>query len=988
MTQPPPTTRWTMVVVSHSHWDREWYLPFQAFRLKLVGMICRLLDILKADPRYRCFMLDGQTVILDDFAEAAPQRFAELAEQIRAGRILVGPWFVLPDEFLVSGEALIRNLQRGIATAEQCGEPMRLGYLPDAFGHIAEMPQILQGFGVDAAALWRGVPGEATATEFVWEAPDGSKVLTVFLIGGYFNAGGLPTDPDGLRVRIEEMRQGLAPRATTPYLLLMNGGDHVWPQAELPEILDRARELFPDAEIVHGSLPELVRLIRQVEHRGEVGPWLTIRGELRSGERAHLLPGVLSSRMWIKQRNDACQTLLERWAEPFAALSARACDADVPGPLPADAVGSLLDLAWRYLLLNHPHDSICGCSVDQVHEEMRHRFDSAEQIAGQIAADSLQRLAAAVATGEAAADPAASAIVVFNAGGTRTDFVRHWLPTGDGAGDVILADANGTPTPYQILGRRESEIVAADVSREDLQRLLALVKPDAGEWTQPQIDALEAMLRATLAERLANAIVTRVDIRPSLRPRAVQVVLSVAEHGRHDYTALAEGLGEIARLAARGDVDRFELRVGRREAVEIGFVAAEVPGWGYRTYTVRPGHRRALPPPAAAANHWIENEFLIVQVNPRDATFSIIDKETGAVYEGLNRFADTGDAGDEYNFNPPAGNTTVSQPAEPPVVRLVEAGPIRWTLDVAFELALPRCLAPDRRSRAAETVRCPVRYTVSLTEAIPRVDVHAVVVNQAADHRLQVAFPSRIKTDHAAAESHFGVVERRLTMPTNTQAWLEQPATTAPQRSFVDVSDGQTGLLVANRGLPEYEVLPESEGATVAITLLRCVGWLSRDDLEVRRGHAGPPVETPGAQCPGEHRFDYALVPHAGDWRSAFHLAHQFAVPLRAVTTGLHPGDLPPVAGLIRVEPDEVVVSAIRDRDGDLVVRVLNQSPEPQSARIGVLGRPSRAVLADLREQPTDVALPLDGSSLTIHLRPHQLATVRFGFDRAPGGGG
>ena len=103
----------TLLVVSHTHWDREWYLPFQLYRIKLVRLIDRLLAILENDPRYAYFMLDGQTVILEDYLEVRPERRAALEGHITSGRVLAGPWYILPDEFLVSGESIIRNLQRG-----------------------------------------------------------------------------------------------------------------------------------------------------------------------------------------------------------------------------------------------------------------------------------------------------------------------------------------------------------------------------------------------------------------------------------------------------------------------------------------------------------------------------------------------------------------------------------------------------------------------------------------------------------------------------------------------------------------------------------------------------------------------------------------------------------------------------------------------------------------------------------------------------------
>ena len=178
-----------IILVPHTHWDREWYQTFQQFRIRLVHTIDKLLDILDRDDKFKHFMLDGQTIVLDDYLEVQPEQEERLKRYISAGRIQVGPWYLQPDEFLVSGESLIRNLQIGLQRAAEFGGGMRIGYVPDCFGHIAQLPQILQGFGIDNAVFWRGVGAEAHKSEFYWAAPDGTQVLVIHLAGplGYFS---------------------------------------------------------------------------------------------------------------------------------------------------------------------------------------------------------------------------------------------------------------------------------------------------------------------------------------------------------------------------------------------------------------------------------------------------------------------------------------------------------------------------------------------------------------------------------------------------------------------------------------------------------------------------------------------------------------------------------------------------------------------------------------------------------------------------------
>ncbi|MGQ9622694.1 MAG: hypothetical protein ACUVTO_04525 [Candidatus Caldatribacteriaceae bacterium] len=213
--------------VSHTHWDREWYESLDSFRLRLVRLMDKLLEILHRDHLYQTFMLDGQTIILEDYLEIRPEREEELRALVSSGRILIGPWYILPDEFLVSGETHIRNLLFGQRIARRFGGKMAVGYLPDSFGHIAQMPQLLKKSGIGYAVIWRGVPASVKTSEFWWEAPDGSRVLTLYMPFGYGVAANLPSDKETLLRRIKRLLEQLLPFATTSHILLMNGSDHV-----------------------------------------------------------------------------------------------------------------------------------------------------------------------------------------------------------------------------------------------------------------------------------------------------------------------------------------------------------------------------------------------------------------------------------------------------------------------------------------------------------------------------------------------------------------------------------------------------------------------------------------------------------------------------------------------------------------------------------------------------------------------------------------
>ena len=282
---------------------------------------------------------------------------------------MIGPWYVLPDEWLVSGEALIRNLRLGLRKAATFGGGMRIGYVPDQFGHVGQLPQIFRGFGFDGAALWRGVPAEIAQTCFRWEAADGSSVFTAYLPRGYGNAALLPFDPDALADRFMREIKHLEPFARISSLLLMNGSDHLEPQPGLPAALEAAVGTTPWSD---GRDWHLGRVL----------------GSRKDASLREIFPstGASSAPACVRRCFPGAPPPVRRRSRLISATTG--CSRAIsslwpPGSRPSavNLTAGLLDLAWRIALENHPHDSICGCSVDRVHAQMESRFQRVEEIA-------------------------------------------------------------------------------------------------------------------------------------------------------------------------------------------------------------------------------------------------------------------------------------------------------------------------------------------------------------------------------------------------------------------------------------------------------------------------------------------------------------------------------------------------------------------------------------------------------------------------------
>ena len=724
-------------------------------------------------------------------------------------------------------------------------------------------------------------------------------------------------------------------------------------------------------------------------NRQEV-PLQVLSGEMRSSQYAHLLPAVLSMRMWIKQQNTASEHLLERWVEPLTAWAWK---------LGATYPAGLVRLAWKYLLQNHPHDSICGCSIDQVHRENAVRFAQSQQVAEGAIAQALQTIVAAIDTRPPIPTSHTPVpIVVFNpAPGPRTEAVQAMVQIPGSLRHAVIIDERGTLSggladqpgglvkhmPYTIVNRWRQEIGSMPLARETMAAAVAI----AGAQAPGELIRMAEGTMTTILGQPENAYgIVRLHIEDGQQPGVTHIEVMIAPRERvtaydHDLLAAEE---QIRSLLEREDIHTLEVSVIDQAHETIDFVAEDLPAYGLKTFWMYPRGLKEETSPAlanslASQQHSIENEWYRVEASTEDGTLTVTDKKTGAIFPGLNRFVDGGDIGDLYTYCPPAHDILISQPLEPPKIELVNVGPVRAILRVSGRWSLPSACAANRAERSSRPTVCHIVSDISLTPGRRRIDISTSVENRVKDHRLRVIFPVPYTVEHAAAEGAFEVRTRPVAAPrpADVADWAEEPVNTFPQKRFVDISNGSIGLGVLNRGLPEYEILQTGPGVApgqmaVALTLLRCVEWLSRGDLPTRRGHAGPMEYTPEAQCLGHQVFDYALVPHHGDWEADEALvlreAQAFNTPVRAVVVpfgtkheehkeGLRQGELlPSRTTLLEVEPRELVVSAIKcSNTGEgLIVRVYNQLAHAVEAAI----RPglvfSSAFVANLQEKPQE----------------------------------
>lgn len=463
-----PTSKRTGHYVASTHWDREWYESFQDYRFRLVNLLDELLDMMKTNPAFKYYQMDGQTITIEDYLEIRPEREADIREMTRSGRLKLGPWYVLPDEFLVSGESIIRNIALGLQVAGRFGEPSKAGFMCDMFGHISQMPQIFQGFGIDNALLWRGVNETTHGGMFRWQSPDGTEVIVYRFSprSGYcsYDFKVRKCHEPGVAFEFEQaikdFREYLdfeTGRCPTDAFLVFDGGDHMEIEPRTTDLLAEANRRFNDVEIIGSTLDAFIEAVRKQRDRIT----RVFIGELRDpavvGDEQWLIPGVLSSRIHLKQANARCENELCLWAEPFSVFAARSGKAYPAG---------YLQVAWRHLLQNHPHDSMCGCSIDQVHKDMLYRFDQSQLIASHVTRDALRHIAERVRLPEMGEKD--MAVVVFNPGSEAVDgpvdltlrfphgidaVYQEWFAFEEKIG-FRLYDSDGQELPYQYVNQR------------------------------------------------------------------------------------------------------------------------------------------------------------------------------------------------------------------------------------------------------------------------------------------------------------------------------------------------------------------------------------------------------------------------------------------------------------------------------------------------------------------------------------------------------
>ena len=926
-------------LIPHTHWDREWRYPVWKNRMLLIDFMEALLDILDKDADYHCFLMDGQCVPIEDYLEVAPDKREKVCRYIKDGRIAIGPWYTLPDLYPLDGECLVRNLLKGIRLSQGYGGCQKVAYNSFGWGQIAQFPQIYKEFGFDFIVAAKKVSEErAPASEFLWESPDGTQVLTTRLgkfarANFFFNAYikvryGLDYLDDNFkynpaqaglayhRAGVEEQdddyflispKQAYHPEfisdgvnkawaATEDTLLkghrlFLNGCDFSTPQPDLTKIIKDANKIFKDRKFVNCRLEDYARKAKEINK----DDLKVLKGELRDGPACDCSGNALSSRIYIKQLNKQAQNILIHSVEPLASIS---------GMMGKEYPKTLLDIAWKYMLHSHAHDSINGVAQDKTAEDTVYRLNQAIEI-GKVVYEKL--------TGDM--------IKLIDLSKYEPD-------------DLLMVVFNPLASPVS-----------------DVVKVCIDTPQDKNIWSVSAVDCdgIEAVIQEV-----------------SRKEKAVPV---------HDM-----------------DSRPWPYYIDRHICyMDCG----EIPAVGYKVFRIIPQKtfkrnwfyplemRTATGKEISNAPNCLENDYLKVEV-AFNGTLSITDKNSGKVYSDMHYFEDTGDAGNYWSYYPPYQNKTINSLGLAARIWAEDNGPLSATIAVEMSMKIPAfCYEPTygiqgESKRSDEETTLVITSWITLKYGSRTVDIKTKLFNTARNHRLRVVFPTGIKAQNACASGHFTVDKRPSSPVKNTEGKYYPEMQTLPMQHFVDVSDGDKGIALLNNCLTEYE-LADDEKSHLYLTLFRSVGNM------ILTGWRCSPVypKQQGSYLLREMEYEYSIYPHEGDFAAGnvYKEAQKLNNPLVSIQTSQHTmGSLPEKVGFFAIKPENLILSAFKkaeDRDS-FIVRVFNPLETTVVGEIELFNPVSKAYQVNLNEERVADLVVENGKAITIKVGPHKIVTVEL----------
>ncbi len=916
---------------------REWYLPFQKFRHQLVKLVDELLIILDNDKDYY-FTFDGQTIVLEDYFEIRPEKKEKLLSYIREGRVTVGPWYILPDIWLVGQESLIRNLEYSydLATKDYDIPLMKIGYLPDMFGHSRAIPQLfgnLTDFKV--LMVWRGVPPQIKVIPFHWKSSNSAKtsVLTIYMPFGYGNAAHLPEEPEKLSAEITNLVSQLEPYSPISVYLLHHGTDHQVPNQRVALALEQVQ--IKNMEIQLGVLNDFVLKYKEILNQTDY-QIPEYAGELRSAYKAHLLQDTYSARMWIKIWNQKVEDLLVHYAEPLNTYLWHYFDKEYPT--------SYLNQAWKWHLRNQPHDSICGCSVDQTHEEMKFRYSFAEAIVENTIDDAVTHI-------EEETEPSSNlSCLVFNPTNCSDELMYFEFIAPEKTKCRTLTSPEGKK--YEIQPLRTSSDMIWEM-RVGARKLKVLMKMLPGR-------------------QLMGLYINDAHLVDGDDPDTCEVRLLMGDkpEGEYDAGDMKKNLLEVINSKK---YKNFHILVTKELKQTFGVLAPLSP-MGFSVFKIDTDSEFSdSSDNLVISKNRVSNGYYDVTFN-KDGTINLLDKKSSIHYSNLHKFEDWGDRGDEYTFGK----------LEPEFVKVTKIersieneGPLFCDVIQKFHLELFEKVDSSREKRIGK-VEIPVTVRFRFYRDIPRIDMRTELANQAKDHRLRICFDLPFSSKFTKTSTHFGYI-KRIGDPVGDENYIEKPSGIQPQKGYIRIEDdnGKASVSLFNKGLPEVELV---NGSRLALTLIRSIGWLSRSGIPERPEHAGPYNATPGAQELSHfYAFEYSFISHSvvEPMVNTANQSEAFSLNPKSVLLKNEKVKDRILQPIIKVSNPNIRISSLRVRNKNIYITLYNLLNKEINVDIQLTDNVKR--IATIKYDGSEVEqVKITDNKCILHFNPHEIVLCKL----------
>lgn len=933
------------IVVSHTHWDREWRYPLYRSRFNLVQFMEKLIDLLESEKGIDHFVLDGQSVIIEDYLEIVPQMRERIVALITKGKLAIGPWYTLPDLFPVSGESLIRNLQKGIALSKEYGYSPTVAYTTFGWGQSAQLPQLYKAFNLNFVIVAKHVsPQRVPQIEFIWRSPDGSELLasrlgkdaranfyfntylplrygvdykgseyrftwgeslvfksaqskrededfqTLIGKGGYFS--------EQLEQRVLSAWDGFNDTTLKECRLLLNGTDSTDAQSLLPTIIEDSNKLETTPHLIQGSL-ELYR--DTIVPKLDFNTLQVVEGVLRDGPVSSVTGNALATRIPIKQMNALMENSLTRVCEPLVAIAHT-----IGGKI--SCADEFLKIGWDYLLKSQCHDSLNGVGQDKIAEDTLSRLSQVEEITQVLSDSAIGEIIKQLDCSPFKADDLL--LFVYNPLPYKREESITFsinLPKKRKGWTITLKDKNSRKIPVQIIERKE--------------RLVAVNDPDARAWTYDSEN--------------------------------IRAVASIGEVG---------GMGwELYAVEVEQEFERNRI-------------------W--------PPEREQSAQSIATSPYQLENNYLRATVQENGA-LTLYDKENNEEYRDLLLFEDSGDVGDYWIYSAPYNNKVITSKGSHAHITLLQNGPLEAIISISLELHVPKRAEivqhglTNEGYRADEMSVMSLSHIISLRKNEKFLRITTSIDNSAMDHRLRIRLPLPFKATTSTSMTHF-YVDQRSSDPQSIYGkdgvwWPEME--THPMRGFADVHNSTIGLAILTDSFMEYEVESSTTNSSLLLTAFRSVRNKICTEFRTYSHHA----QQTGGQLLQPLQFTYAILPHSGTTEEAHIVRYSelfLQKPLVYQMGGKTNGTISGSHSIGELDSPYIHISAFKqnEKESAVVMRLWNSSGTKQTTTFKSELPLLEAHYISIDELTTFETVPIKEGRLLIELDPYKVCTLRIQY--------